>query len=133
MIDQISQKFLRNLKFLYCEKLSACFNPFEEHDCMMPGFSIQTIYDPDMRLAIIPVNLEYEPVTIISEAMFFLNYSQGRFLSKDDIVRVDKQKGVIYFRNGEYAELSSLKKIKLNNITGFELCSRLSNYLERIK
>lgn len=62
-----------------------------------------------------------------------LNYTNGKFYERSDIVRVDKQKNIIIFRSGETVPIPNLKKGKLTDISGLELALKIRNYYERLK
>lgn len=133
MLTQVCEKLLLAFNFLYCKHINAAFNPFEDKDGVMPGVSLEPVNsDNSTCIAILPVNLILEPATEISNSKMLLDYSKGKFYQRSEIVRVDKNKHQIVFRNGEVLDSGCLKKAKLKNVTGYALAERLSNYVARI-
>lgn len=48
-------------------------------------------------------------------------------------MRVDKQKNLLHFRNGESVSIGSLRKGKLKEVAGLALAERMRAYYSRIK
>jgi hypothetical protein len=100
IIEDVCQKLLRGLQFMGYRKIRTYFNPFEEKDNVMPGLYLEPVYEKTYTgIAFLPVNLVLEPPVEISSSKILLNYTNGRFYERSEIVRVDKQKNLIHFRN----------------------------------
>ena len=69
----------------------------------------------------------------ISNAKLLLDYSCGVFYERINIVRVDKAKNQIHFRNGKIIDMKNLKAIQLKNMVGYELARKVHNALSRVK
>lgn len=122
-----------------CPQINACFNPFEEYknkkgERIIPGISLDTIFAPQWAgIAFIPLSMTLYQAEDLSNTKMFLDYSSGMFYEKNNIVRVDKNKMEVYFRNGGIAKMSNLKGIKLKNMNGLELAKKINNTLMRIR
>ena len=83
-------------------------------------------------LHLIPIRLEVrtkEQINMHNNQKMLLSLQKGRFYNKEDIVRVDKEKQLFHFRNGETLEIKHLKGISLKHYVGYPLTEKLYNFL----
>lgn len=101
---------------------------------IIPGLSIEPLITRHWEsISLIPLNMILHDPKDISNTKMLLDYSCGTFYEKANIVRVDKTKMEIHFRNGKIIDMANLKAVKLKNMVGFELANKINNSLTRLK
>lgn len=127
------------LRMLYSKDLEACFNPFEEYEekgrKKMPGWQVGIESSSNgMMLRLVGVELELQEAGAMGEQSdVLLDYHTGTFFLKQNIVRIDKAQGLVYFRNGISRPRQALHYLKLISLIGYPLARSINSFLERIK
>ena len=74
-----------------------------------------------------------EEAGILESSEHLIDYYTGSFLLKQDIVRIDKELGLVHFRSGISKPRNSLRSIRLIQLSGYPLAKSISSFLERLK
>lgn len=82
---------------------------------------------------IIPEIMEIVNSTDILNGNILINTETGNFYNKSDVVKVDKEKDLLTFRDKSEINKRSLKPINVRPIVGYELAVALENYWKRIQ
>jgi hypothetical protein len=126
-------------QMLYSPQLSAGFNPFEETELpqlsAMPGWQV-TIESSSSHsyLCVAGVELLMHPAETLNESLeLAIDHDTGKFFLKESIVRVDKNKGEVFFRNGESCRRGGLRPVELQPMQGFRLAQAINSFVSRIR
>ena len=138
----MAQKLLSMLQMLPCTLFKACFNPFQSQEWQtmqtMPGWQLtsQSVLSPSTHfLCLNAVQLHIHASQLLSEdtSENLIDNDCGTFYQKENIVRVDKNNGKVYFRNGSLCRYSALCPVTLHHLNGYALAHHVNQLLSRIK